>query len=406
MLTKTKIKEWILANRIGRNIYSSFQSHRFDNDYRARRERYIDLLQTESEAYCQEVLIARAKAKIKLRGYTSKEKACGEVHTFAYIPGNWPHQDQIAKSLNLIGTCTRLNYIKEGYTLEQLKAPTTGRYRRNELMDLLIERIAAVHKENPIDWFFSYAVGWDITSDAIIEIQEKFGIPTVNLSLDDRNWWEEIERGDAESGLINIAAAYDLGWTSAKVALPWYWAEGGQAIYLPEGADTNWFRPIDIEQDIDVGFVGSKFGYRPDIIENLRKAGLKVEVRGAGWCSGMIGDEEMLRFFNRTKINIGIGDMSYSRWLTNLKGRDFEIPATGRGLYLTTYNADLANEFHLGKEISCYRGIDEMIELIRYFLRNPDEVRNMASRARATCVTKHQWQHRFETIVRLLGIVN
>ena len=403
MFTK-KIKKLILANCYSREFYSSFQSHRFDDDYRARRERYAAQLHAQPEAYCQDAAIARAKEKIKLRGYMPKNKGDG-VHTFAYIPGNWSHQNQIAKSLNMIGTCTRFNYVEEGYALGQLKAPKTGVHRRKELMRLLIHKIEAAHKINPIDWFFSYIWGgWEITSEVIIEIQERFGIPTVNLSLDDKNWWDAIERGNTESGLINIAPAYDLGWTSAKVALPWYWAEGGQAIYLPEGADTDWFRPHEIDQDIDVGFVGTKFGYRPDIIENLRKAGLKVEVRGAGWASGLISDEEMLRFFNRTKINIGIGDMSYSKWLTNLKGRDFEIPSTGRGLYLTTYNTDLANEFHLGREISCYRGMDEMIEIIRYYLRNPDEVLNMASRARERCVAEHQWQHRFKTIVRLLGI--
>jgi hypothetical protein len=278
--------------------------------------------------------------------------------------------------------------------------------RRDEMLDAMLDELRRAHRERPVDWFFSYATGWDITRDTLTRIQEEFGIPTVNISLDDKNWWDEVERRDPQGGLVNVAPYFDLGWTSARVVTPWYWAEGGQAIFLPEGVNTDWFRPIETDADITVGFVGSNFGYRARIIDSLRRAGVQITVRGAGWPEGPLPDEDMLRFFNRCQINLGLGDMHYSRWLTNLKGRDFEIPATGRGLYLTSYSSDLASCFAVGREIQCYRGVEEMTELIRQHLREPERSRAMACRARERCIAVHQWKHRFETVLRALNILD
>ena len=163
---------------------------------------------------------------------------------------------------------------------------------------------------------------------------------------------------------------------------------------------------MEVEQDIEIGFVGNSFGYRPEIIADLKKAGISVCVYGNGWPQGVLGDEAMRAFFSRCRINLGLGDMHCSRWMTNLKGRDFEIPSTGRGLYLTTYNVDLAGCFAIGREIQCYRGLDELIELLRHYLRNFDEAREMARQARRRCIAEHQWIHRYRTILRALGILS
>ena len=101
-----------------------------------------------------------------------------------------------------------------------------------------------------------------------------------------------------------------------------------------------------------------------------------------------------------------MGGIEYSEELTNLKGRDFEIPGTGGGVYLTSFNADLAQHFVIGEEILCYRGRDEMIELIRYYLAHRDEAAEIARRARERSLREHRWLHRYETMLRVLGILD
>jgi spore maturation protein CgeB len=408
-MLRSVLKDAILRTHAGDYLYGQAQEAWFEREYRQRRERYWLAVAADPAAERPEAHLARARRKIAQRGYTVVPRREGEIHTYAYVPANWPHQSQIASALARLGPVTRFDYVARNITLEALRTGDPANHATHRrLFDELLADVLRAHRERPIDWFFSYATGYDMAAEVARRIQEEIGVPTVNISLDDKNWWDTIERRAPTSGMKYFAPSYDLGWTSASSVLSWYWAEGGQAMFLPEGVDTEWFAPMDVAQDIDVGFVGSCFGYRPRIIEALRKAGITVQVHGQAWpfSSSMLGDREMRVFFNRCRINLGLGDMHYSRWMTNLKGRDFEVPATGRGLYLTTYNADLATCFHIGSEIACYRGLDEMIELIRHYLDNPEEAAEMARRARERCLAEHQWIHRYRRILIALGVLN
>jgi hypothetical protein len=407
MRIKNVLKSALLSSAIGERLYAAAQETWFNARYRRTREKYQEALVDDPDAWSCSAAISRARKRIKDRGYRPAPRRVGDVHTYAYIPGNWSHQNQIAKNLTKLGFCTRFDYTKHGVALSDLRsANSMSSLNRQELQKQLLDHIKETHRRRPIDWFFSYALGWDLTAESLRRIHEEMGIPTVNISLDDKNWWWEIERGDRISGLSNIAPKFDLAWTSATTSVPWYWAEGGQAIFLPEGVDTDWFRPIDgVSQDIGVGFVGSDFGRRRKLFSELRKAGITVAVFGDGWEGGRLDDESMLRFFNRCEINLGIGDMHHSRWLTNLKGRDFEIPSVGCGVYVTTYNSDLAQCFALGREIICYRGIDELIELIRYYIRNREEAKAIAERGRLRCIADHKWTQRFLTILNAIEVV-
>lgn len=386
-------------------MYNRVQENWFERGYRLRREAYEALNAQTAEAYVEAAAVARARDKIRRRGYQPSVRASGDVHTYACIPSNWPHQNQIARALTTMGPVSRFDYTTRGLTLRELRTAEPGSLeKRARVQSELMDDIRRAHKERPIDWFLSYALPWDLTPETVVRIQEEIGIPTVNVSLDDKNWWEAIERRDPTSAMRSLVPKFDLGWTSARTVLPWYWAEGGQAIFLPEGVDSAWFRPLDVPRDIKVGFVGNRFGYRPELIETFRKAGIEVVVHGTSWPNGHMADDDMLLFFSRCHINLGLGDMDYSRWLTNLKGRDFEIPSTGRGVYVTTYNSDLADCFTSGSELWCYRGVDEAIELIRRLLRNPDECDAIAARGRQRCLRDHQWKNRFERILRAIGV--
>jgi len=87
-----------------------------------------------------------------------------------------------------------------------------------------------------------------------------------------------------------------------------------------------------------------------------------------------------------------------------VKTRDFEILGTGGGVYLTSFNADLAQHFTIGEEILCYHTRDELIDLIRYYLARPEEAGAIAQRARARSLREHRWLHRYETLLRIAGV--
>jgi spore maturation protein CgeB len=100
-----------------------------------------------------------------------------------------------------------------------------------------------------------------------------------------------------------------------------------------------------------------------------------------------------------------MGGIEYSESLTNVKGRDFEVPGTGGGMYLTSFNPDLAQHFEVGREIVCYSNRDEMVELIRHYLARPEEADAIAQRARARSLREHRWLHRYQSMLRIFGVL-
>ena len=108
---------------------------------------------------------------------------------------------------------------------------------------------------------------------------------------------------------------------------------------------------------------------------------------------------------NRSRINLGHGGIGYSEELTNVKTRDFEIPGTGGGVYITTFSPDLARHFAIGTEIVCYRSREEAVELISYFSAHPEEADRIAAAARLRCIREHRWLHRYCRILELLAIL-
>jgi spore maturation protein CgeB len=100
-----------------------------------------------------------------------------------------------------------------------------------------------------------------------------------------------------------------------------------------------------------------------------------------------------------------MGGIGFAENFTNVKGRDFEIPATAGGAYLTTFNADLAQHFIIGKEILCYQNREELLDLIRYYMKHPEESRLIAERGRKRCLLQHRWLHRYLRVCRILGIL-
>jgi spore maturation protein CgeB len=46
-----------------------------------------------------------------------------------------------------------------------------------------------------------------------------------------------------------------------------------------------------------------------------------------------------------------------------------------------------------------------MVELIRYYLARPEEAAAIARRARERSMREHQWVHRFETMLKTVGVL-
>jgi hypothetical protein len=399
------LKARILRAPVLGDVWAAFRRRQLHREYVARREHYANCARERGLVYRESEVRSAVRARLNARGYRTTLRRTGEVHTFAFIPRIGWHP-ALYTDLEELGPVTEFDYIRLGYRLEEfLRRDRRAAARRREMNSHALRALCEAHRRRPVDWVFVYASGLEITAELIRGIIDELGIPVVNMCLDDKQSWTGPIFDGGHLGQIDIAAAFDLSWTSARVACEWYLVEGARPLYMPEGFDGTLYRPLPLEQDIPVSFIGGAYGFRPPILRSLQRSGVPVQAFGPGWGTRSVWGEEQVRVINRSRINLGMGGIGYSESLTNVKTRDFEIPGVGGGVYLTSFNPDLAQHFVIGEEILCYRNRDEMLELIRYYLARPDEAREIASRGRARCLAEHRWLHRYRRVCEILGIL-
>jgi spore maturation protein CgeB len=205
------------------------------------------------------------------------------------------------------------------------------------------------------------------------------------------------------------------------------------------GCNHRMYKPLDVPKIYDVSFVGQPHGNRRKIIEKIRKAGIKVECFGRGWPNGKVSQEEMIKIFCQSKINLNptkcsgmVDAKSIARifldtrpnqpmrlntpvqWVENakslidrqkneIKGRNFEVPGCGSFL-LSGYAQDLEYFYEIGKEIDCYYDDRDLIKKIRYYLDRDQEREAVAKAGYKRTMKDHTYEQRFRTIFEAMGL--
>ena len=66
----------------------------------------------------------------------------------------------------------------------------------------------------------------------------------------------------------------------------------------------------DVSADYDVTFVGQVHSKRRQTIEMVKREGIEVKCWGRGWESGRLSQEEMIRMYSRSRINLNFTESS------------------------------------------------------------------------------------------------
>lgn len=377
------------------------RARRFEQDYRRRRDHYQHLLHRDGREYDERETIDEVRQRLRNRGYQPGPRTIGEIRTLSIISEKSWHP-ALLNTLGELGPVHNCDPLKFG----PAHRPAEVIARRNALHDHVMALLTERQASDPFDWVFVYGGGRAVAPRTIEAIHEQFGLPTVNMCLDDKNSWSGRVIDGVDTNQKDIASAYDLVWTSASVACNWYLAEGGRPIYMPEGCDPSDYCPRTDHYDIGMSFMGLCYGARPVVVRHLRRHNVPITVYGRDWRGSGHFEGSPAELFSRSQINFGIGGIAFSEQLTNVKGRDFDVPCTGGGMYLTAFNPDLARAFDVGREIVCYRNLDEAVELARHYRARPDECRAIAAAARRRCLAEHTWRHRYLRLLSILGVAD
>lgn len=360
---------------------------------------YCEEARTKNLSVLEETeLLGVLKKRFASQGFSPKAKRKGELHIFlVFALNNW--ESVLPKALEPFGKVTAFEWRSLGFN--DLSKDWVN---RRDLMDVaMLETFLNVHKTQPIDAVVGYLSGYNISPDTLIKMA-KSGVGIFNFCLDDKLYFQGRMLGGRWIGPAALASAVDLNLTNAPDSCIKYIVEGGLAMFWPEAAHPEIHKPYNVPFEFDVSFVGSKYGWRPRFIQKLRKLGIKVTCFGNGWNNGPLSDEEMIKLYSRSRINLGFGGVGHSRKLVCLKGRDFEVPMSG-GLYLTQDNSELSLVYERGKEILTYKNERDCAEKIKWLLANSGEAAKIREAGRKRALKEHTWEKRFEKIFRLSGIM-
>ncbi len=244
-----------------------------------------------------------------------------------------------------------------------------------------------------------------LSDDVFARLRQRWSVPLIGMNLDDKVEFLDFQIFyHGNHNYQRWARKFDLNICSSLAVLDWYRQAGLPCIYAPGGAYQPPGLAIPASTDFahQLSFVGSCKPERQVVIEQLQSAGVPVKLFGSGWPGGTWVDDPV-QVFRASQMNLGIGLASPSLVLTNLKARDFECPGVG-GCYLTTYNWELAAHYDIGREILCYRSVEELIEIFSYYRHRPDECLRIAQAGWRRCANEHTWEQRFRAVLRQRNI--
>lgn len=335
---------------------------------------------------------------------------------------------------------------------------------RPKLTKELLCQIKVAHAEKPIDLFFSYFYDACVLPEAIDEIRS-MGITTMNWYCNGSYQLHLVSEISPHYDWCLVPEKFRLKDYEAMGAHPIYCQEAANpTIYKPYDVSVEFDvtfvgqaygdRPAYIkyllDQGIDVqvwGFGWQNFNPEQRLaarVGKLKRAAhigrmlltptgrqaatqrLKrmAEVR-QGNCAmdgvlatrvkelpapilgGALSDEDMIKLYSRSKINLGFSSCGETHQsgerVLQVRLRDFEVPMSG-GFYMVEYMEELEEFFEIDKELVCYDGPQDLAKKIKYYLTHDDEREQIRKAGYERCIRDHTWHKRFEMVFEKTGL--
>jgi spore maturation protein CgeB len=252
---------------------------------------------------------------------------------------------------------------------------------------------------------FSVLFRDELDKHTIKKISAKTDTTTLNWFCDDHWRFDDFSR--------HWAPMFNWVTTTASSALPKYKALGYHNVIKTQWACNHFtYKPSAGPLKYDVTFVGQVYGNRRRVISNLRQAGIDAPGWGFGWENGRLSQEEMIRLFCQSKINLNLtaasrqGALSFLPWrrkTEQIKGRNFEIPGCG-GFLLTGHADNLEQYYEIGTEIVCFHSTRDLIQKARYYLAHEEERAQIAEAGYQRTLRDHTYEQRFNEILSIIGL--
>jgi spore maturation protein CgeB len=188
--------------------------------------------------------------------------------------------------------------------------------------------------------------------------------------------------------------------------------KGTPFIYLPEACNPRVHRSIELTPDdraqygCDVMIFGSLYYYRQAILRQLGEFDLKRWGSAPSWfvdrleksrTGGDIVLDAKVRAARAARI--ALNPLHYGE-INSLNCRAFELAGCG-AFQLITHKPVLIEHFLPGVELATFRTVDELIEIIRHYLRYPEQAAEIATKGQIRAHREHTYEIRLQEILRV-----
>jgi spore maturation protein CgeB len=253
---------------------------------------------------------------------------------------------------------------------------------------------------------FFYASDFSISSQSINYLK-RHNVLLISFCWDDILYYKSRVNGQPV-GIDTLSKLVDFNLTFSPEVIPRY--------NFNETACFFW-ESVKYEHDIEINeyltkynefyvlFVGTKYGWRENFIKQLESKGIKVKCFGRGWSNGILDDNELQNLVRNAPVTLGFANVGYTKNVTTIKGRDFEIPIWG-GLYLTQYSEGLTKYYEIGKEVLAYKDINDCIKIINYLKNNPLLANQIRRNGYLKAINFTSWKSRFLYLNNLINSFN
>lgn len=258
--------------------------------------------------------------------------------------------------------------------------------------------------ENVNTLVFIYASDFLISSESIAYLKRK-NVMIVSFCWDDLLYFQGKVRGQS-IGIKNISRLADINLTMSPEAFPLY-HQNRSPCFFWESAALSFTEELDltanpVSEDFYVLFIGSQYGLRANFINKLIQKGIKVRCYGSGWGAKSLTKEEMVAEIRKAPITLGFSNIGYTKNVTTIKGRDFEVPLWG-GLYLTQWSEGLRYYYEPGNDILVYKTFDDCLEQIKFAQLHREEAIKIRKSGFIKAQRYATWASRFRFLVILLA---
>jgi spore maturation protein CgeB len=302
----------------------------------------------------------------------------------------------------------RLGVIPENYFYKK-KGKLSFLEKNKNIKDIwrsIMNRNLVGHVKKSAPDLLLISKGETITPETLWEIRKKTDTVIVNVFPDNPLYMGRFEAiGPCHYFFVKDTYVRDTLWKAGLKNVQ----------YLPQCTDPEVHRPVETAEDekaeyvTDVSMIGSMYPYRLKFIEELLD--FRPVLWGRGWSRS--GRQEIGQLYRGRDIRgnqkakaicgtkISLNPHHPLNDIYGVNRRTYDIAAC-RGFQITDYKKDLEDLFKIGEEIICFRTLEELKKLLKYYLEHHEERAHIAEAAYKRVIREHTYDVRAKAILDII----